>query len=214
MLLLHLTQTSPSVRCPCSPRRAVVGRELCAGGPGPAKAADDCGRQPAQKENTHDSAGKTEKGSPVFSLQIFERTQRRTSRPSATRASRVLCTTVSRRGSHSVMLLSCHKAGWPQVSCWTDAKTFRPFSAGWPTWRSTRWRETSTREFVRRRPRRLTPPSHDSGPRSCRWTILHKTLTRLRDFDGAVASLSDALEGHSISPDTAGATLTSSLRCV
>ena len=34
-----------------------------------------------------------------------ERTQRRTSRPSATRASRVLCTTVSRRGSHSVMLL-------------------------------------------------------------------------------------------------------------
>ena len=35
-----------------------------------------------------------------------ERTQRRTSRPSATRASRVLCTTVSRRGSHSVMLLS------------------------------------------------------------------------------------------------------------
>ena len=37
-----------------------------------------------------------------------ERTQRRTSRPSATRASRVLCTTVSRRGSHAVavMLLS------------------------------------------------------------------------------------------------------------
>ena len=34
-----------------------------------------------------------------------KRTQRRTSRPSATRASRVLCTTVSRRGSHSVMLL-------------------------------------------------------------------------------------------------------------
>ena len=138
-----------------------------------------------------------------------ERTQRRTSRPSATRASRVLCTTVSRRGSHSGCC-SCHKAGWPQVSCWTDAKTFRPFGAGWPTWRSTRWRETSTREFVRG----FTTRCHDSGGGSCRWTILHKTLTRLRDFDGAVTSLSDALEGHGISPDTAGATLTSSLRCV
>lgn len=49
-------------------------------------------------------------------------------------------------------------------------------------------------------------------PRVCRWTILHKVLTRLSDFDGAVSTLEDALRAKHITPDAAGSTITSSLR--
>ena len=44
------------------------------------------------------------------------------------------------------------------------------------------------------------------------WTILHKVLTRLNDFDGAVSTLGEALRAEQITPDAAGSTITSSLR--
>ena len=44
------------------------------------------------------------------------------------------------------------------------------------------------------------------------WTILHKVLTRLNDFDGAVSTLREALRAEHITPDAAGSTITSSLR--
>eukprot|EP01043_Picozoa_sp_COSAG02_P022024 COSAG02_NODE_1132_length_14392_cov_7.068910_10_plen_94_part_00 len=48
----------------------------------------------------------------------------------------------------------------------------------------------------------------------CSWTILHKVLTRLNDFDGAVSTLREALRAEHITPDAAGSTITSSLRYV
>lgn len=44
------------------------------------------------------------------------------------------------------------------------------------------------------------------------WTILHKVLTRLNDFDGAVSTLREALRVTHITPAGAGSTITSSLR--
>lgn len=46
----------------------------------------------------------------------------------------------------------------------------------------------------------------------CSWTILHKVLTRLNDFDGAVSTLCEALRVEQITPNAAGSTITASLR--